>query len=400
MKIQLPEYALQLFESKRYKVLLGGRGSSKSYTVGRILLAKGANSPRRVLCAREFQNSIAESVHKLLSDQIDEMKLNNFYKVTSNSITGKNGTEFIFKGVRMNIASIKSMFGITDLWLEEAHTISKESWDVLIPTIREPNSEIWVTFNPENEDDPTYKMFVDKSGEIIKRDDAIILKVNWKDNPWFPDVLKKEKDHLFSVNPDLAMHVWEGHCRTNSDSQIFKNKWEVREFEKQSHFDGPYFGADWGFSQDPTVLVKVYLDRQNREILIRHAKFGYKIEIDYIADMFDRVPESRIYKIRADSARPETISFIRRKGFMIEGAEKWKNSVEEGIEWLRTWNKIVIHPECSECISEFKNYSYKKDRLTGDILPEIIDAYNHSIDGIRYSLQPLITNRTSVFNVL
>lgn len=388
--MKLPKWSRKLFESYRYKVLYGGRGSAKSYTVARALLTIGIGKKIRVLCAREFQNSINESVHKLLSEQIDELGYASFYTVTQNSIIGANGTEFIFKGVRMNVNSIKSMVGITHLWLEEAHTISQHSWDVLIPTIREPGSEIWVTFNPENDDDPTYTMFVDKEGNPIDRDDAFIMKVNWNKNPWFPEVLKTEKDYLFKVNADLAMHVWEGQCRSNSDAQIFKNKWVVREFEAEDHFEGPYCGADFGFSTDPSTIVKIYLDLHRREILIRHAIFGYHVEIDDLPEMYRRVPGINDIKIRADCARPETISYLNRAGFNIEAAEKWTGSVEDGIEWLKSFEKIVIHPECEEMITEAKNYSYKVDRLTQDVLTDVVDAYNHGWDAIRYGLQPMI----------
>ena len=410
-EISLPDYAEKLLDPYRYKVLLGGRGSAKSYTVARLLLLIGSQKRIRVLCAREFQNSITESVHKLLSEQIDELGLGDFYTVTNQSISGSNGSEFIFKGVRMNISSIKSMVGITHLWLEEAHTISKVSWDVLIPTIREPRSEIWVTFNPENDDDPTYTMFIDKDGNPVDRDDALVLHVNWDMNPWFPEVLMKEKDHLYKVNPDLAEHVWGGKTRKNSSAQIFRNKWRVEAFEHQEGWDGPYFGADWGFSNDPSVLVKIYLDTKNRRIMFRYAKFGFGVEIDYLPDLFDQVPESRYFKIRADGSRPETISHMQRRGFNIEAAEKWTGSVEDGIEWLRTWNEIIIHPDCEQnfirdgvefkygMITEAKNYSYKVDRLTQDILTDIVDAFNHGWDGARYACQPMISKNASILDM-
>lgn len=391
MSIALPDYAAPLFHSLRYKCLMGGRGSGKSYTIARALLLIGAKQKIRVLCAREFQNSINESVHRLLSQQIEAIGLTDFYRITNTSISGINGTEFFFKGVRHNINSIKSMAGITHLWLEEAQTISQVSWDVLVPTIREPNSEIWVSFNPDSKDDPTYTRFVDSKGEPLKKENAYIVKVNWNDNPWFPSVLAAEKDDLFLVNPDLAMHVWEGHCRSHSDAQIFKNKWTVREFEFEKHFDGPYFGADWGFSADPSVLVKCYIDLEKRELLIRHAKFGYHVEINDLPEMFDQVPESRDRMIRGDCSRPETISYIKRRNFNIEGAAKWKGSVEDGIEWLKSFVKIVIHPECTEMITEAKNYSYKIDRLTSDVLTDIIDKYNHGWDAVRYAFQPMIS---------
>jgi len=401
--LKLPGYARPLFTQKRrYKVLAGGRGSAKSESVARMLLAKGAEKRIRVLCGREFQNSITESVHYLLRALIDKMKLNAHYVVTNNSIYSPiNGTEFFFKGIRHNIESIKSMAGITHVWLEEADSISQLSWDILIPTIREPESEIWVTFNPSDEEDPTYTMFFDKNGNAREREDAIILKVNWDRNEWFPDVLRKEKDYLYEVNPDLADHVWGGNCRRNSDSQIFKNKYVIREFEPNARWDGPYFGADFGFSTDPSTLVKVYIDRKAREILVRNAWFGYHVEIDHLGDHYESIDGVHDTLIRADCARPETISYLSRDGFSIEGVEKWKGSVEDGIDWLKSWKRIVIHPECTDMIKEAKNYSFKVDKLTQVVLRDIVDANNHGWDAIRYALNPLIqAGSASLLDVL
>jgi len=385
--MNLPDYAEELFQPHRYKVLLGGRGSAKSYTVARALLLRGIEKKRRVLCARELQNSIKESVHKLLSDQIEAMGVKKKYTVTNDRIMGTNGTEFIFKGVHHNVDSIKSMAGLTDLWIEEAHILSQRSWDILVPTIREPNSEIWVTYNPENEDDPTHKKFVINEPPP----GSYVQKVNWRDNPWFPEVLRDEMIQLKRVNPDLHAHVWEGECRSHSDAQIFKNKWEIRDFKVDPAWDGPYFGADWGFSVDPLALVKIYLDMSKRIIYFREETGGTGIEMDDINKQFDKVSESKNRVIRADNSRPETISYVARHGHNCQAALKWKGSVEDGIEWMKGFNKIVIHPSCKETGVEFRKYSYKIDRLTGDITVDIVDAYNHYIDAARYALEPLIS---------
>tara|TARA_Y100001963_G_scaffold17759_1_gene21942 strand:- start:33978 stop:35186 length:1209 start_codon:yes stop_codon:yes gene_type:complete len=391
MELDLPWYAEELFRPYRYKVLYGGRGSGKSQTVARRLLLRGLNEKRRVLCGREFQNSITESVHSLLVEIIEEYGLQHHYTITDRKIEGKNGTVFLFKGVRMNPHSIKSMQGITDLWLEEAHTISQKSWDILIPTIREVDSEIYVTFNPENEDDPTYTMFVNQDGS--PRTDitnAYIEKVSWRDNPWFPDVLRDEKDHLFKVNPDLAMHVWEGECRTNTDAQIFNNKWEIRDFDIKPYFDGPYFGLDWGFSRDPLAVTESYIDPIANELLIRKEVYKIGVEIRHTKNHLEKFDDIKKYMIRADNARPESISHVRNDGYMIEGAQKWSGSVEDGIDWLKNFDKIVIHPDCPGMKTEARNYSFKVDRLTGDVTRVIVDAYNHGFDSLRYAYQPLI----------
>lgn len=392
MSVQLPKYAKKLLQDKRYKVLYGGRGSAKSYTVARLLLLKASNQVRRVLCAREFQNSINDSVHHLLAQEIEKLNLGHFFNITNSSITGINGSEFIFKGVRHNAQSIKSISSLTDLWVEEAQTVSQSSWQVLIPTIREEGSEIYVTFNPDSENDPTYRMFVDPQGKPIERSDAVILKVNHNHNPWFPEVLRKEMNALYTNNPDLADHIWGGNIRSHSDAQIFKNKWAVQEFEKQEHWSGEYMGADWGFSQDPNTLVSCFIDPMSNTLFIRHARFGYGTELNDIPNMYDLVPNSRQKIIRADNSRPETISHIKGMGFKIQAAEKWAGSVEDGITFLKNFSKIIIHPECTKMIEEAKNYSYKTDKLTGDVLSDIIDTYNHGWDAVRYALQPMIKN--------
>lgn len=382
--INLPSYAEPLFKPYRYKVLRGGRGSGKSFTVAKMLLLKGAKQKCFVLCAREFQNSITDSVYKLLEEQIEVLGLQHFYRVTAQSIIGRNGTIFIFKGVWRNTNSIKSIPGITDLWLEEAQTVSKTSWDALTPTIREEGSEIWVTYNPINEDDPTHEKFKNPP------DDALVIQANWRDNPWFPEVLRKEMEHMKRTNYDLYMHVWEGECRTNSDAQIFKNKWKVDDFEVQASWDGPYFGADWGFSVDPTALVKIYLDLPNNLLYFREEAGGVQIDMDDIPAEFDKVSQSREFVIRADNARPETISYVAKQGFNIESCEKWKGCVEDGIEWMKTFDKIIVHPSCTETASEFRQYAYKVDRLTDDITTQIVDAHNHYMDASRYGLEVLI----------
>lgn len=399
-KVKIPKWARNLFKPFRYKVGYGGRGSAKSHSFARALLLIGAMKETRILCAREFQNSIKDSSHKLLSDLIEKMGLQHHYTITNNGIYGANGTEFIFKGVHHNVDSIKSMEGIDILWLEEAHTVSQVSWDILIPTIRKAGSEIWVTFNPDADDDPTYTMFVDKAGQPIPRPNAFIMKINWKDNPWFPEELKNEKDFLREKNYEKYLHVWEGECRSHSDAQIFKGKFEVRDFQIREEWDGPYFGADWGFSVDPASLIKLYIDVAGRTIYVAEEFYEVGVDIDILPQKYDTVTESRTRVIRADNARPETISYMCKNRFNVIACDKWPGSVEDGIEWLKTW-KIVISPRCPHTAVEFKKYSYKVDRLTQDVTTDIVDAHNHAIDAIRYAFEPMITaSRTGILSVL
>jgi hypothetical protein len=206
--IEFPDKLQFLFEPSRYKCGWGGRGSSKSWSFARALLIIGATRQLRVLCAREFQNSIKESVHKLLADQIDGLGLGHHYDVQQTTIRGKNGTEFIFEGLRLNVTKIKSMEGIDVAWVEEAQTVSKDSWDLLIPTIRKAGSEIWVTFNPDLEEDDTYQRFV-----VHPPPSARVVQVNWQDNPWFPDPLRDEMEHLKAIDLDAYENVWGGQCK-------------------------------------------------------------------------------------------------------------------------------------------------------------------------------------------
>lgn len=216
MKIQIPEKQGFLFKPARYKVLYGGRGSSKSWGTARALLLKGVENPLLILCAREIQSSIDDSVHYLLSTQIKDLGLSSFYDIQKSSIHGSNGTKIIFAGLRHNIGKIKSAEAIDICWIEEAAAVSKRSWDVLVPTIRKDGSEIWVTFNPELETDETYKRFV-----LNPPSQAIVMKMNWTDNPWFPEVLRLEKDDLYAKDMDAYLNVWEGHCRQTLEGAVY-----------------------------------------------------------------------------------------------------------------------------------------------------------------------------------
>jgi phage terminase large subunit len=335
------------------------------------------------LCARELQASIRDSVHRLLSDQIDAMGLSGFYEITNTEIKGKNGTLFIFEGLRHNITKIKSMEGIDIAWVEEAERVSEDSWKVLIPTIRKPNSEIWVSFNPEQETDPTYLRYIKNPPP-----ESIVRKVGHADNPWFPDELRVQMEYDYKVDPDSASHVWGGECKKISDAQVLRGKWFIEDFQAAADWNGPYFGADWGFSQDPTTLVKCWI--KEKTLYIEAEAYGVGVEITETPALFDSVEGSRKHVIRADSARPETISYMKRAGFHVVAAKKGPGSVQEGIAFLRSFERIVINPRCKYTQQEARLYSYKVDKLTGDILPVLVDAHNHVIDALRYALEPVI----------
>jgi phage terminase large subunit len=413
MRIELPLKAQGLFRPKRYKVRYGGRGSAKSWSVARALIMLAVNpeilfpgrKSIRILCARELQNSIKESVHQLLRDQIAALGLESFFKVTDNSIESDNGSVFIFSGIKNNVTKIKSMEGIDIVWVEEAEKVSHNSWQVLIPTIRKPGSEIWITFNPDEEKDATSQRFL-----VHPPPDIDIEKMNWFDNPFLPEESIKEKDYLYSVDADAAAHVWGGEFRKASADQIMRGKYIVQAFEPVlesddpfNYWKGPYFGADWGFANDPTVLIKLWIDAAKRRLMIEYESFGYGTENEEIAPLWkSQVPGCADgYVIRADSARPETISYVRRNGKLnVEAVRKWEGSVEDGVKFIRSFETVVIHPRCIHMIDEAKFYKYKVDPITGDVLPIIIDKFNHGWDSVRYALEPAISGGASIYDCL
>lgn len=382
-KVQLPKIYKPLLEPKRYKIYYGGRGAGKSWSFALTLLILGSSKRLRILCTREIQGSMKQSVHKLLSHCIENLGLERFYRVTREGIFGINGTEFIFHGLRHDPMQIKSLEGVDICWVEEAQKITNESWGILIPTIRKKNSEIWISFNPNLESDPTYQKFVLHND----REDCLLVKANFYDNPFFGDELQKELDYMKQYDYDEYLHVWEGDCRTSSDAQVFRHKFKVEDFK--THNDVTfYYGMDWGFSQDPTAVLRCYVYDNN--LYIDYESGGRQVELDHTYRLIDEIPKAKQHIIRADSARPESISFIKRQGYRIEPVHKWKGSVEDGVEFIRSFKMVYIHTRCLETAGEFVRYSYRVDRLTEDVLPIIVDAHNHYIDALRYSLQPMI----------
>ncbi len=218
IRAELPDkIAGCIFQPSRYKVFYGGRGSAKSWSVARALIALAATRNVRVLCAREFQNSIEESVHKLLSVQIELLGLDSIFDIKQRSIVCiATGAEFIFEGIRLNVAKIKSMEGIDIAWVEEAQTTTEDSWSVLVPTIRKAGSEIWVTFNPDIQEDATYQRFV-----VHPQPGSIVVKINWHDNPWFPDELRAEMEALKARDYEAYLNVWEGECRSQVSNPLW-----------------------------------------------------------------------------------------------------------------------------------------------------------------------------------
>jgi phage terminase large subunit len=375
IKPSIPVAFKYLNRPMRFKGAYGGRGSGKSWAFAEMLLALGMRSPLKILCGREYQKSIKDSVKALLDSTIQRRELGNFYSSTNNEITGINGTQFIFMGLRHDPDGIKSLEGVDIAWIEEAHTTSQSSLDILIPTIRKEGSELWFSYNRKLVDEPVHK--------LAERENADFRKINYPQNPFFPDVLRREMEYDKAHDYDKYLHIWEGEPQQLSDAMVFKGKYSVQCFETPPGAQF-YYGADWGFSTDPTTLVRCYIDV--RKLFIDQEAYGIHVEIDDTPALFDTVDDSRKWKITADSARPETISYMKRQGFRMEGAKKGKDSVIEGVKFLQGYD-IVCHERCKHVAYELGRYSYKTDRLTGDVIPELEDKDNHFIDALRYALE-------------
>jgi phage terminase large subunit len=379
--VQLPDWAECLFTPSRYKALHGGRGGGKSRSVASALVIKASQKPERILCAREVQRSIKDSVKRLLDDEIDRMGLRgSFFESTETEIRGVNGSLFLFAGLRGNAAGIKSLEGVTIAWTEEASTISQGSLDTLVPTIRAPNSELWFTWNPDLETDPIDAMF---RGEDGPPPDTILREVTFEHNPWFPDVLKGEMEYDRGRDPEKYAHVWLGQYRRNAEARVFKN-WSVEEFEAPASAIHR-LGADFGYSVDPSCAVRCHID--GRKLYVDHEAYRIGCEIDQMPDLFMSIPDAEKWPMVGDTSRPETISYLRRHGFpKVTAAIKGARSVEEGVSFLQSYD-IVVHPRCSHLIDELTLYAYETDPLTGVVLPRLEDKNNHLIDSLRYACE-------------
>lgn len=385
--IPTPRVFKPLLSSARYKGAWGGRGSGKSHFFAELAIEQHMRYPgTRGVCIREVQRSLEQSVKRLLEDKIEALSWGSYFRVMDAKIETPGGGVIIFQGMQNHTAdSIKSLEGYDWAWVEEAQSLSARSLELLRPTIRKPKSELWFSWNPHEPTDPIDRFLRGQESPP----DSIVVESNWRDNPWFPDVLKTEKDYDYRVDPETAEHVWGGAYWQRSDAQVLSGKWTVEEFEPELGWDGPYQGADWGFAVDPTVLVRVWL-REDGCLMVEREAYAVGCDLDDTPELFDSVPGSRKHIIRADSARPETISHMARRGFSIIGADKWPGSVEDGVAYLRSVPKIIIHPRCKHTIQESRVWSYKTDRLTGDVLPKLVDLHNHCWDAIRYACGPMV----------
>ena len=390
-KAEFPVKLEGLFKKSRYKVLYGGQGGAKSWGIARALLILGAKKQMRILCAREFQISIKDSVHKLLCDQIEALGLLGFYEITQATIRGANGTEFAFIGLKNNPTNIKSFEGVDICWVEEAQSVSRVSWKTLIPTIRKEGSEIWVSFNPELETDETYQRFV-----VSPPRDCISIKINYWYNPWFPETLKLEMEASKGRNFEEYQQVWEGLCRQTVDGAIFANEMMKAEAEdritkvpydptKPVHAVCDLGWADataWWFIQFvgmETHLIRYFEDSQRTmtSYLAQLQTYGYVYDTIWL-------PHDAQSKTLAAAGR-SIEDIVRNAGFKTRILDRVP--VVDSINAART-----VLPNCyfdrentADGLNCLRHYRYEVDPETGQFSKQPLhDQYSHGADAFRY----------------
>lgn len=392
-KIDFPNILQFLFEPSRYKVAYGSRGSGKSWGFARALLIHGYQKPLRILCAREIQKSIKQSVHQLLSDQIQVLGLGAFYIVLESEIRAINGTQINFAGLATNtVESIKSFEGVDIVWVEEAQTVSKRSWDILTPTIRKPDSEIWVTFNPDVDTDDTYQRFV-----INTASNAIVKKINWQDNPYFPKVLNIERLYAKEHNPDYA-NIWEGECKAAVDGAIYSN--EIRDAQENSRVTNvPY---------DPMLKVHVVFDLGWNDsmsiILCQRGVSDIRI-INYIEDDH-RTLDSYSAQLRdlkynwgqmflPHDGRTKDFKYglsaediMRKAGWDVRIVPI--ADIESGIRIARmNFHRVYFDNSVVRLLESLKNYRRIINNRTMEAGAPLHDEYSHGADVFRYMASSL-----------
>ena len=387
----------RLCAPSRYKAIYGGRGKGGSHFFADQVIAYSMSEKMDIICLREVQLSLSQSIKKLIENKIEQHGLGKRFKILDSHIESDLGGRIGFQGMQNHTAdSIKSLEGYRIALVEEAASLSQRSLDLLRPTIRWEDkargliSEMWFVWNPNKCTDPVDHFFrgnnrLETDAPFKLRDDAVAIEASYDDNPWFPSVLRKDMEEDRNRDPDKYAHVWLGQYWHRSDARVFKNV-VVEEFERPP---GTVFrhGADWGFSVDPSVLVRMSIE--GKRLYIDYEAYMVGCPIDQLPDLFDRIPHARDWFITADSARPETIDYMRTHGYpKVNAARKGKGSIEEGISFLQSF-EIVIHPRCTNCIREFFSYSYRIDQKTDEVIPVLDDKRNHTIDSARYSLEGL-----------
>lgn len=390
-RLQLPEKLAGIWQPKRYKVMHGGRGGGKSWSVASVLLVMAAERPLRILCAREVQKSMRDSVHRLLKDAVVRLGLESFFEVLDTEIRGANGSLFLFTGLQSHtVDSIKSFEGVDIVWVEEAHGVSKKSWDVLIPTIRKEDSEIWMTLNPDMDTDETYVRFI-----AAYSPDTWCVQINWRDNPWFPSVLDAERKKCKVTNPDDYPHIWEGQPRRVSEGAIYRHEIDALYAQKRI-CPVPYDPSlpvhtvwDLGWNDAMTigmvqrgpqdVRIIDYIEDSHRTLdwyVAQLEKRPYRWGTDYLP------PDGRTKNFQTGKSTQQQLMGMGRRNVVVLGAM----NVEEGIKGAR-----MLFPRCFfdeaktvrlvECLRRYRRDIHQK---TGEPMGPMHDEYSHGADMFRY----------------
>ena len=391
-KARFPAKLKCLFEpvNARYRVLYGGRGGSKSWNIARALLLKGCEKTIRVLCAREYQTSIKDSVHKLLCDQIFNLGIEAHYEITERTIRGINGTEFIFVGIKNNTNNVKSIEGIDICWVEEAQSVSPNSWNVLVPTIRKANSEIWISFNPELPTDETWKRFV-----INPPENAVIQKINWSDNPWFPEVLDLERRTLQGRDIEAYNNVWEGIPRQTVDGAIFAKEVTMAELEGRI-CNVPYDATkpvhavfDLGWADQTAVWLLQFVGQETR--LLRYFEDSqqtisyYMAKLQSFGYMYDTIWLPHDAKAKSLGTGKSIEEIVRASGMKVQILGRVP--VADSINAARTiFNKCYFDRQnTEEGLQCLRHYRYDVDPETKMFSAKPLhDEYSHGADAFRY----------------
>jgi phage terminase large subunit len=381
LTISVPAWARPLLAPSRYKGAWGGRAGGKSWVFADLVLARSLADPRfSIVCLREVQKSLRESVHRLLVNRIEHHQVGDYFDITDTAITSRRGTGRVhFTGLASHTAeTIKSLEGYDCAWVEEAQTMSQKSLDLLRPTIRKPGSELWFSWNPKHATDPIDMLLRGPSPP----GDAVVVKVNFSDNPWFSAEMHDEMVFDRARDTDKYNHVWCGGYQTTSETRVFKN-WSVQTFEAPP--DATHrIGVDFGFAEAATVGVRTHI--VGRKLYIDWEAWGEKVDIDDTANLLRSIPDAEKWPSIADGSRPETISHLKKHGGFpkMQPAVKGNNSIIEGIEFLKGYD-IIVHPRCVHTIAELTDYAYEINKKTG--LMELSDVKNDTIDALRYACE-------------
>jgi len=375
-------------ELQQYYVIAGGRGKGATWSIARYLVEEAMKSKQFIMCVREVQSSIKHSSKKTIEDTITDLGLRPFFKFMKlETICKLTGSKFVYSGLSDQTAgSIKGLESANIVWVAESQNISSKSLKVLLPTVRVAGSRILFDINPEDDEDPVFEYFIANEAKV---DGVKVCHVNYRDNPWFTKELERCRinDKRVLSKEDYEW-VWEGKTRRYTDAQIFANYFTVEDYDDVIPMEGRkyFYGVDWGYAKDPTACVRMFfyegylcIDAESRKV---------ECGLDNTPELFDKVMLNRRDWCKADSARPETIEWMNKRGFRIKPAKKGANSIGDGILRLKRYRNIYIHKDrCPETAKEFYKYSWKVNKQTEKIIKVPEDKFNHSIDAIRYATE-------------